>query len=131
MARLELELLPGPEPATRFARRQRDMLVTMIHQGRTRAYLVDRADAVSVTGLVPDRDRSTWPTATSCPPGRSPSRELVSVVPCGAGWWWSRRLGGEACQDRACGRVRPRPRRRGRRGEPVVLARAAAGAAIG
>ncbi|MGR6921883.1 hypothetical protein ACU635_47205 [[Actinomadura] parvosata] len=45
-----------------------DVLVTAIHQGRTRAHLVDSAEAVIRSGVGSlDEHRSAWPTITSCP----------------------------------------------------------------
>lgn len=45
-----------------------DVLVTVIHQGQTRAHLVDSAESVIRSGARSlDDHRSAWPTITSCP----------------------------------------------------------------
>ncbi|MFC7587817.1 hypothetical protein ACFQYP_32165 [Nonomuraea antimicrobica] len=55
-------------PTLKVGEKWCDELVTMTHQGRTWAYLVDSAP--EVIGAGPgflDEDRSAWPTITSCP----------------------------------------------------------------
>ncbi|MFC4114356.1 hypothetical protein [Nonomuraea zeae] len=71
-----------------------DVLVTMIHHGRTRAYLVDSAEAVICEGARSlDDYRSAWSAITSCP------EKVVAGVHLDlddqtAGVWTSSTLGG-------------------------------------
>ncbi|MDP4502572.1 hypothetical protein [Nonomuraea turcica] len=62
------EVTPPSPQAPQAGEEWCDELVTVIHQGRTRAYLVDSAAAVIGIGArFLDDYLSAWPTITSCP----------------------------------------------------------------
>ncbi|AQZ65115.1 unnamed protein product [[Actinomadura] parvosata subsp. kistnae] len=71
-----------------------DVLVTVVHQGRTRAHLVDSAEAVIRSGAGSlDEHRSAWPTITSCP-GKVVAGVHLDLDDQTAGVWTSATLRG-------------------------------------